>query len=90
MQDTGCSRLTFTDPRHCIPRPLGCLTSLPLRSRRVIKLWDLRKAAARRINPPSVEESLDFAATPTRSYGTASLCLSPDGAKVYALSTNSK
>ena len=63
----------------------------------IIKLWDLRKAASRRINPPSIEETLDFTthdfsdmSTRARSHGIASISLSPDGSRLYALSTNSK
>ena len=71
-----------------------------------IRLWDLRKNAARRINPSSVEDSTDFclpsavtatvggggnaAADKGRSYGVSSLALSPDGSRLYALSVGSR
>lgn len=60
-----------------------------------IRLWDLRKSAARRINPSSVEDSQDFASIDMRSgkgrsYGVSSLALAPDGSKLYALSVGSK
>lgn len=114
---------------------LTWLNSRRFRQYSVVKLWDLRKTFSKRINPPSIEESMDYTPvssfdvegpTPssfstfsssssslatsslhsssassaysssfatlrtTRTHGISSLCLSPDGSRLYALSTNSK
>lgn len=59
----------------------------------MVKVWDLRRSHAKRVNPDSVAASVDLtlAGRPAsrRPHGISSLALSPDGVNVYALGTDS-
>lgn len=58
-----------------------------------IKLWDLRRTFQKRINPPALAVSPDFAvglSDSKRSHGIADIVLSPDSSQLYALSTASQ
>lgn len=58
----------------------------------IIKLWDLRKIHTRRKNPPFVENNEEAVAelTTARPHGISSMVISPDGRRLYALSTDSR
>lgn len=59
----------------------------------IIKVWDLRKAHSRRVNPAFVENNEEAVAEnmkSSRPHGISSMVLSPNGQKLFALSTDRK
>lgn len=60
-----------------------------------VRVWDLRKAHSRRVNPAWCDSNDEHvaervAASGSRPYGVSSLTLSDDGRMLYALSTDSQ
>lgn len=58
----------------------------------LIKVWDLRKSHKRRVNPEHLESNADAVADTgaARPHGISNMALSPNGQKIYALSTDSR
>lgn len=59
---------------------------------RIIKIWDLRKAHSKRKNPAFVENNEESVSelSSVRPHGISSMVLSPNGQKLFALSTDSQ
>ncbi|KAK4704969.1 denticleless, partial [Phenoliferia sp. Uapishka_3] len=55
-----------------------------------IKVWDLRKSHKRRVNPEHLESNEDAVADAgtARPHGISNMALSPNGQKIFALSTD--
>ena len=55
-------------------------------------MWDLRKSHKRRVNPEHLESNEDAVAETgtARPHGISNMNVSPNGQKIYALSTDSR
>ncbi|KAL8280177.1 hypothetical protein RQP46_007507 [Phenoliferia psychrophenolica] len=58
----------------------------------LVKVWDLRKSHKRRVNPEHLESNEDAVAETgtARPHGISNMALSPNGQKIFALSTDSR